>query len=134
MNRREVGMALAQGVQLAHFDIHGGYYEDPIIMQGVRDLIRLREESLLLENRTSAGEILVIMDEESEHYLSFRNPVLTPLLSGQLAVMGFVAPYDTLLLSDLADADTSRYKLVVVLNAVKIDGSQKRLIRKKTCP
>ena len=38
MNRREVGMSLACGVQTAHSDIHGGYYEDPVIMDGVKRL------------------------------------------------------------------------------------------------
>jgi hypothetical protein len=131
MNRREVGMELAQGVQLAHFDIHGGYYEDPAIMEGVQRLIGLRNRSLAWDDRTSQAEILVLMDEDSEHYLTFRNPISTVLLSGQLAPLGFVGPYDTLLLSDLDQADTSRYKLAIVLNAAKLDPEDCRRLRGK---
>jgi len=131
MNRREVGMELAQGVQLAHFDIHGGYYEDPEIMEGVRRLIALRNQALAWEDRASRAEILVVVDEDSEHYYSFRDSILTDLLSGQLAAMGFVAPYDTMLLSDLALADTRRYKLAIVLNAAKIDPEDRQSLDRK---
>jgi hypothetical protein len=133
MCRREVGMELAQGVQLAHFDIHGGYYDDPIIMEGVRQLIDLREEALKLPDRGSNAQILALADEDSEHYYSFRNPVLTRLLSHQLGELVFVAPYDTALLSDLPEFDVSRYRLVMMLNAVRLDDRQHRLIRRKLC-
>ena len=131
MMRREVGLAIAQGAQLAHFDIHGGYYEDPAIMEGVRQLEQLRREALAMPGRDSAAEILVLVDEASEHCYTFRNAVLTPLLSGQVAQLGFVAPYDALLLSDLPRADTTRYKLVLVLNAVRLDDARRRCLREK---
>jgi len=131
MNRREVGMALAQGAQLAHFDIHGGYYEDPVILAGVKQLGEVRREALKLEDRTSTAEILLVVDEDSEHYLSFRNPLLTPLLSGQIAEMPFVAPYDAVLLSDLEELDTSRYQLVLMLNAFKLDQAQRQTVKQK---
>jgi len=134
MCRREVGMELAQGAQLAHFDIHGGYYEDPQIMQGVADLVRIREEALRIPERTSNAEVLLLVDEDSEHYLRFRSPVTTQLLSAQIAVMPFVAPCDAALLSDLPELDTSRYKLVLVLNACKLDRAQREaLAQKVTC-
>lgn len=131
MNRREVGMALAQGAQLAHFDIHGGYYEDPIIMAGVKQLGEIRRAALQLDDRTSHPEILLLVDEESQHYLTFRNPLLTPLLSGQIAQMGFVAPYDAALLSDLELLETTPYKLVLVLNAFHLDAGQRQAIQRK---
>jgi hypothetical protein len=131
MNRREAGMALAQGAQLAHFDIHGGYYEDPAIMEGVRQLAGLRRQALGRPRRAAGAQVLAVVDEPSEHYYTFRNPVLTPLLSGQMAQLGFVAPYDALLLEDLPEADTRGYKLVLVLNAARLDGRQRRTLRQK---
>ncbi len=133
MNRREVGMSLACGVQTAHFDIHGGYYEDPVIMDGVKRLGEIRQESLSAD-RASTAEILVLVDERSPHYTRFRNPAEVPgsflrdLLSAQLAELGFVAPYDTALLSDLGALDTQRYRLVLVLNAFYLDSQQRQLL------
>lgn len=131
MNRREVGMELAQGAQLAHFDIHGGYYDDPQIMAGVRQLTALRNRALAWSDRASQAEILVVMDEDSQHYLTFRNPLSTGILSGQVAQLGFVAPYDAILLSDLGRIDARRYKLAVVLNAVKLDREERELLRRQ---
>ncbi len=136
MNRREIGMALAHGVQTAHFDIHGGYYEDPVILDGVQRLGEIRAESLGAD-RSSIAEILVLVDERSAHYVRFRNPADTPgmfltsLLSAQVAQLGFVAPYDAALLSDLGALDTARYKLVLVLNAFYLDATQRQVIAER---
>ncbi|MCU0960780.1 MAG: beta-galactosidase [Pirellulaceae bacterium] len=134
MNRREIGMTVAQGVQTAHFDIHGGYYEDPVILDTVREVGQVRTEALGTSDRGSAAEILVLVDERSQHYVRFRNPPERPgtflrnLLSAQVAELGFVAPYDTALLSDLERIDASRYRLVLVLNAFMLDAAQRGLL------
>ena len=136
MNRREIGMTLASGVQTAHFDIHGGYYEDPVILSGVKRLGEIRQEALA-QDRSSTAEILVLVDEQSAHYVRFRNPPEAPgnflsnLLKPQLAELGFVAPYDTALLSDLAAIDTRRYRMVLVLNAFYLETAQRRLLEQK---
>ncbi len=88
-------------------------------------------------DRTSIAQILLLVDEASQHYLRFRNPqdrpstFLRSLLSAQTAEMGFVGPYDTALLSDLASLDTTRYKLVLVLNALRLDTAQRNLIHQR---
>ncbi len=137
MNCREVGMTLASGVQTAHFDIHGGYYDDRAIMEGVTQLGKIRRDSLLPADRTSPAEILLLVDEDSQHYLRFRNPAEQPgtllrtLLSGQLAEMGMVAPYDAALLSDLEQLDTRPYKLALVLNAFRLDDAQRQTLQRQ---
>lgn len=137
MNRREIGMTLSCGVQTAHFDIHGGYYEDPVIMDAVEQLGQLRRDALAWPDRGSAAEILALVDERSQHYVRFRNPADQPgtflrnLLSAQVAELGFVAPYDTALLSDLERIDTQRYKLVLVLNAFMLDEGQRATITQR---
>jgi len=134
MCRREIGMTLAAGVQTAHFDIHGGYYEDPLIMAGVSRLREVRERALQMGERGSCAQILLVADEDSPHFARFRYPADTPadllrrLLSDQVAEMDFVAPYDTALLSDLATMDLSRCRLVVMLDALKLDAEQRHLL------
>lgn len=137
MNRREIGMTLACGVQTAHFDIHGGYYEHPRIMDAVERLGKIRREALAQQQRGSIAEILLLVDEDSQHYVRFRNPPETPgkflsaLLSAQVAQMGFVAPYDTALFEDLASLDLDRYKLVLVLNAFMLNEDDRQQIRQR---
>jgi hypothetical protein len=128
MNRREIGMTLAQGVQTAHFDIHGGYYDDPEVMAGVARLAAIRRRAMASPARASSAQVLVLMDEGSEHVLRFRSPLLTPLLSGQVAELPFVAPYDTGLLADLDVLDLDRYRIILVLNAFQLtDGDRAKL-------
>jgi hypothetical protein len=52
-------------------------------------------------------------------------------LSGQIAELPFVAPYDAVFLADLEELDTTRYKLVLVLNAFKLDAEQRRVVKQK---
>lgn len=130
MIRRELGDVLANGVNTQHFDLHGGYYDDPMLVAEMARARAIREQALKVD-RSSAAEILVVVDEDALHYLTFRNPIATPLLKGQLAELPFVAPFDAVLLSDLEDIDTSRYRLVVVLEALKLDASQRRVLKDK---
>ncbi len=137
MNCREIGMTLTHGIQTAHFDIHGGYYDDPEIMHGVMQLADIRQRAIQDTERSSRAEILLVVDEQSPHYLRFRNPAEQPsmllrsLLSAQVAEMGFVAPYDSVLLSDLEKLDTRPYKLVLMLNTFHIDTAQRQLIQQR---
>ena len=130
MLRREMGTALAQGVNVQYFDLHGGYYDDPLIVAELARQRAIRRQALETDRR-SAAQILVVVDEEALHYLTFRNPIATPLLKGQLAELPFVGPYDAVLLSDLGGIDTKPYRLVLVLNAFKLDAAQRRTLRQK---
>ncbi len=127
MMRRELGNALENGVNMAYFDLHGGYYEDPTILEGVRKSREVRNAALS-RDRSSSAEILVVADEDSMHFMGFRNPVLRKFLVEQLAELPFVAPFDSVLLSDLADLPMDRYKLVVFLNTFRLDEQQRRTI------
>lgn len=132
MIRRELGNALANGVNMAHFDHHGGYYDDPQLVDEVRRAREVRDQALQ-KDRRSRAQMLLVIDEDSQHYLTFRNPISTPLLSGQLAEMPFVAPFDCVLLSDLDRLDAGDYRLVLVVNAFKLDDAQRKsLLRLKS--
>ena len=130
MIRRELGNCLANGANMQHFDLHGGYYDDPLLVAEMARARAIREQALKTD-RSSAAQILVVVDEEALHYLTFRNPIATPLLKGQLAELPFVAPFDAVLLPDLAGIDTSRYRLVLVLDAFKLDVAERRVLREK---
>ena len=130
MMRRELGNALENGVNMVYFDLHGGYYEDPAILEGVRKSREVRNAALG-RDRSPSAEILVVVDEDSMHYMGFRNPVLRKFLIEQLAELPFVAPFDSVLLSDLADLPVDRYKMVIFLNTFRLDGLQRKTISEK---
>ena len=127
MMRRELGNALENGVNMAYFDLHGGYYEDPVILEGVRKSRELRNTALS-RDRSSSAQVLVVVDEDSMHFMGFRNPILRNFLIAQLAELPFVAPFDSVLLSDLADLPMDRYRMVVFLNTFRLDDAQRKTI------
>jgi hypothetical protein len=124
MMGRELGNALANGVNMAWFDLHGGYYDDPAILAHVGTQRSIRQKALGRDRRSNA-QILVVFDEDSMHYLKFRDPLVRKVLIEQLAELPFVAPYDSVLLSDLGRVDPSQYKLVIMANTFKLDSAQR---------
>lgn len=127
---RELGNCLANGVNMAHFDLHGGYYDDAEIMGFVRSAQRIRKTALSMD-RAPGAEILVVVDEDSLHWLGFRHPLTRRFLIEQLVELPFTGPYNALLLSDLADTDLRPYKLVLMLNAFRLDAAQRSVIDRK---
>lgn len=127
MMGRELGNALANGVNMAWFDLHGGYYDDPTILAHVAKQRSIREAALGRDRRSTA-QILVVFDEDSMHYLKFRDPLVRKVLIEQLAELPFVAPYDSALLSDLGRVDPAQYKLVIMANTFKLDSAQRETL------
>lgn len=130
MIRRDLGNALANGVNIACFDLHGGYYDDPVILASVKKSRETRMEALTRDRRSDA-EILVVFDEDSQHFMGFRNTIARHLLIEQIAELPFVGPFDAVLLSDLASTDTTRYKLALVVNVFRLDAAQRGVIDTK---
>lgn len=131
MYRRAMGFALCSGAYESFFDLHGGYYDDPRLMEEVGRLNRVAEVSARYD-RTSNSEILVLSDEASCAYPTFRSDMLaTTLLNTQHELIKIGAPADHALIDDLDILDTSRYKLVIFLNNYNMTDRQRHLVEKK---
>lgn len=129
MYRRSMGFALCNGAFESFFDLHGGYYDHPELMDEVKTLNRVAEAAAE-KDRSSVADVLIISDEPSCSYATFRNQFLgESLLYFQHNVIkaGFASP-DHILLSDLDKVDPDKYKLVIFLNCYNIDDSQRRTI------
>lgn len=129
--RRSVGFVLGNGVQQSFFDLHGGYFDDPELMTEVKRLNALLASAAHLDC-SSVAEILVVSDEASCAYATFESGFLQQTLRPaqvQLAKLG--APHDSILVDDLALADTGRYKLVIFLNCFHLTQVQRDLIRRR---
>lgn len=127
--RRGAGFVLGNGVYQSFFDLHGGYFDDPMLMAEIARLNKMLDESKHYDN-SSVAEVLVVSDETSCSYASFESGLLQQSLRPaqvQLAKMG--APHDSILIDDLALADMLRYKLVVFLNCFHLTDAQRELIR-----
>jgi hypothetical protein len=131
MFRRTIGFSLANGMYASFFDLHGGYFNDPELMQEIGQLTRL-SKALATEDRSSIAEILVVADEDSCAYITHKNPILAlSLQAPQVALAQLGAPVDHVLLEDLDKVDAWRYKLVIFLNAYNVTREERRTIDRR---
>lgn len=129
--RRGAGFVLGNGVFQSFFDLHGGYFDDPQLLEEIKRLNVVFEESKQY-NLSSCAEVLLVADETSCAYTTFQSPLLEQTLRPtQVSLCKMGAPYDCILTDDLALLDTARYKLVIFLNAYHLTDAQRRLIRRK---
>jgi hypothetical protein len=129
--RRGVGFVLGNGIYQSFFDLHGGYFDHPALMDEVRRLNRVLSDSRQYDS-SSVAEILVVSDEPSCAYATFESGFLQQTLQPaqvQLAKLG--APHDSILVDDLRRAEMSRYRLVIFLNCFHLTAAQRELIRRK---
>jgi len=114
------------------FDMWGGWYDDPAIMELVGQSGRLYAEVMSRGGCQPAAEIAVVVSEEA--YARFRRgcPVMHRAVYEQRYELGFLgAPYHTYLLEDLANVPVDPYKLVFFLNTTHLTADQLELIRQR---
>lgn len=129
--RRGAGFVLGNGIFQSFFDLHGGYFDDPELMEEIKRLNSLFVDGQEADT-SSVAEILVVSDETSCSYMTFESSFLQQTLQPaqvQLAKLG--APHDSILADDLGAVDFSRYKLVIFLNCVHLTDTQRGLIRRR---
>ncbi|MEQ8846759.1 hypothetical protein [Botrimarina sp.] len=131
MYRRSMGFSICNGAYTSYFDLHGGYYDNPELLAEVERLNRVARSSAG-RDRSSVSEILVVADEDSNAYCSFRNPSLaSSMLDSPIMFLKVGAPQDHILLCDLDRVDVSRYKLVVFLNCYNVTDGERIAIERR---
>lgn len=130
---RGFGYMLTKGTGLWWFTLMGDdtFHQDEIM----EDIARMQKagENTLADGKERIHEVAVLVDEESYTYLrNAPGELHRPLIRGMqlnLATMG--APYDTYLLSDIANAKMPDYKLYIFLNPFCVSDSLRDAIKKK---
>lgn len=131
MYRRAMGFALCSGAYESYFDLHGGYYDHPELMSEVSRLNRVAQVAKRFD-RSSNSEILVLSDEVSCNYPTFRSDLLAvSLLDTQHQLIKVGAPADHVLMDDLDILDTDPYKLIIFLNNYNMTDDQREWVNKK---
>lgn len=132
MYRRSFGFALCHGAYESFFDLHGGYYDDPVLMAEVARLA-LAAAHAARHDRRSIADILVVADEYSNNFATFRSRLLRDnLLAPQPQLMKVgAAAADHVLLNDLERIDAERYRLIVFLNVFHMDQAQRELVARR---
>jgi len=124
----QLAATIGRGCGKWWFDITGGAYRDSRLIETIRHSL-LVAETAFNQDRRSAAEIALIVDDRSMLALSFKHPLagITSSLQPRLGHIG--APFDVVLLDDLDQADLDRYKLLIFANSYWVDKSRIRTIR-----
>ncbi len=114
---------------------HGGWYDHPEIEKVVAQCAALAAESAANDAIRYRGEVAVILDEETSHYLKPGNELLYPLvfLQDKLGLPRLGAPVDYYLHNDLSHRDMPEYKLYIFLNTIYLTAEERRAIRRRVC-
>lgn len=132
--QRAAGYVLCEGIAESFFDLHGGYYDDPRLLEGLSDIAAMLERSHK-HDRSSVAEILVVADGLSASYGTYQNDarpdphpnrINQALKAFQPGFLKCGAPFDSIFLKDLSLLDLHPYKLVVFLNTFHMTDAQRR--------
>lgn len=127
--QRSAGFVLSEGIYQSIFDLHGGYYDHPQLIQGLRRILDLHDRSKDVD-RTSVAQVLIVADEASCAYMGFQmdrggypwdSGLGTALALYQPGFIRSGVPFDSILQEDLSRVDLEPYRLVVFLNAYHMD-------------
>jgi hypothetical protein len=129
--RRGAGFVLGNGIFQSFFDLHGGYFDDPRLMEEVGRLNRLLASSTS-DDLSSIAEILVVSDEASCSYATFESGFLQQSLqAAQLQFAKIGSPHDSILLDDLGTIELDQYKFILFLNCFHLSDDQRLMIEKR---
>jgi hypothetical protein len=134
--RREFSTGLIEHTGYWYVDFgpesRGGWFDHPEIMAAIKELYGLAERTLATP-RQSVAEVALVCDLDSAYTLSDGEGMLTAYklimdTVGELYRTG--APFDAILLPQLAQADLSRYKVLIFLNATAMSDRQAAQVQK----
>ncbi|MGC9316461.1 MAG: hypothetical protein ACP5KN_00325, partial [Armatimonadota bacterium] len=134
--RRMMGTALTHGATLWWCDFgpatRGGWYDDPALGAELGRLYDLAARRL--EDAASrVAEVLLVADLPSCYHLGDGPAMRTHYamvdqVTGALHRTG--APFDAVLLDQLADLDLSRYRVIVFMGCLHVDAETREVVRR----
>ncbi|MFC1692438.1 beta-galactosidase [Candidatus Latescibacterota bacterium] len=126
---RDFACSFARGVGIWYMDLLRNMYSDPDIIRLFSQLLELDAKYLEI-NKEHDPEVAVVIDDKSYTYFTDGEPFLQALMnvqkSWELAYMGM--PFDTILLSDLAENWTRNYKFYIFLNTFRVTPEQREAL------
>lgn len=127
---REVAETLTKRAAVSWLDMGGGWFSDPQILAAMGQARRMAQESLP-GRKPFAAEIGVFVDPTSFYYMRPTNANAALALHQVVTMPQSGAPWEFLLLDDIADPRLPDYKLYVFLNAFYVEPARRAAIHAK---
>ncbi|MHB8903294.1 MAG: beta-galactosidase, partial [Thermoguttaceae bacterium] len=127
---REFAETLTRRAAVTWYDMGGGWFSDPRILEAMGRANQIAQQSLP-GRQPFAPEIGVFVDPESFYWMrpTMANSALD--LNQVVTMPQSGAPWDFCLLDDIADPRLPDYKLYLFLNAFRVDADRRRAIQAK---
>ncbi|MBE6394089.1 MAG: hypothetical protein E7044_08570 [Lentisphaerae bacterium] len=111
---------------------HPALFHHEDIMRSISQINELGKSSLA-KDVSSVAEVAFIVDEESSKYLAYRSDsyLIRSVWGAYLSAARMGAPFDTYLVSDLANPKMPDYKMYVFLNSYHVDKKTADIIARK---
>ena len=119
MIRKSFSRQLVKGNGFWWFDMWGGWYNDPDLLDEMKQMKDIYADSLTKHNRKSIAEVAVFADESAYKYLTESS--LRGTAFNQREALGFMgAAYDMYDVSDF-EAVYQNYKAIIFVSDLKTD-------------
>ncbi|MBO5653088.1 MAG: hypothetical protein J6S44_02615 [Clostridia bacterium] len=127
---------IVKGSAIWWFDMWGGWYHDPFLMDELAEMMEYSKRDLVVGNACSAAEVVFFADETGYANHLENSALQWSVLRMRSGVMGNAgAPYDSFMVED-AEAVLDRYKAVVFPYALPSESAKRvmALCEKKGIP
>lgn len=129
--RRETAVALTKGYGYWWFDMFGGWYDSPEMMEEIKNISQVAQK-IWTKDVSSNSEVAVFADEESYYYLSPFGKLGNDLICRQVEQLtraGF--SWDAYLSNDICHENFrhEQYKLYIFLNQFKLSSKMFEMIK-----
>lgn len=128
--RREFAEVLAKRAAVSWFDMGGGWFSHPEMLDEMGRAAKVMRQSLTTR-QPFAPEIGVFVDPESLYWMRSTSATAALVLNQIVTMPQSGAPWDFCLLSDIGDARMPDYKFYVFLNAFRVDDVCRQAIQRK---
>ena len=125
---KNAGRMLAQGYGGWWFDMWGGWYDDPRLLEVIRQTKDFYAKYGSVESKAMGAEVCVVVDEQYCFMDASYGAQIGYMLLNIFALAKTGAPYDHYLRTDLFSLDMEKYKTVWLMGVQELTDREKDLI------
>lgn len=125
---KNAGRMLAQGYGGWWFDMWGGWYDDPRLLEVIRQTKDFYAKYGSVESKVMGAEVCVVVDEQYCFMDASYGAQIGYMLLNIFALAKTGAPYDHYLRTDLFSLDMEKYKTVWLMGVQELTDREKDLI------
>jgi beta-galactosidase len=126
---KNAGRMLTQGYGGWWFDMWGGWFSHPQLLDVIGKSCQLYATSAPSCETTIRSQVCVLVDEEISFWDAGEGRRADDILSNQYALGKSGAPYDMFLRSDIENIPTDQYQLIWLLGCPRLRKKEKHLMR-----